>query len=139
MDKEGWTPLHYASYFGHRVIIDRLITLGADVNIPDAQYGKLAYDYADEALYRAAMMSLANAGTNSEKAQACRERAADSLREKAERLKNPGDMITEMERRVEAMKREMKAKEKANREWSRKAREERLLPEEERSLPQNWE
>jgi ankyrin repeat protein len=32
-DKDGWTPLHPASYEGHQEIVELLIGKGADVNV----------------------------------------------------------------------------------------------------------
>lgn len=32
-DKFGWTALHYAAFYQHTTVIDKLIELGADINL----------------------------------------------------------------------------------------------------------
>ena len=43
IDKNGWTPLHFASRMGHKDMITLLVTYGADVFVKDLD-GKLATD-----------------------------------------------------------------------------------------------
>uniref|UniRef100_A0AAQ4NQQ8 Oxysterol binding protein like 1A n=1 Tax=Gasterosteus aculeatus aculeatus TaxID=481459 RepID=A0AAQ4NQQ8_GASAC len=42
----GWTPLHLASYFGHKDVVEELLKVGADVNLPN--------NVGDTALHKAA-------------------------------------------------------------------------------------
>ncbi|CAG10951.1 unnamed protein product, partial [Tetraodon nigroviridis] len=42
----GWTPLHLASYFGHKDVVEELLKAGADVNLPN--------NIGDTALHKAA-------------------------------------------------------------------------------------
>ena len=34
-DDNGWTPLHFAVYYGHKEIVELLIAKGAEVNAKD--------------------------------------------------------------------------------------------------------
>jgi ankyrin repeat protein len=43
--KKGWTPLHYAAYFCHKLCVQALIEAGVDLNTKDHK-GKTPLDYA---------------------------------------------------------------------------------------------
>jgi hypothetical protein len=49
-DAAGATPLHYASFGGHRAIVEFLVQHGADVNAIDAQFGATPAGWAIEYL-----------------------------------------------------------------------------------------
>ena len=66
---EGWSPLHYAAYFGNRITCERLIQLGADIDLPCEAYGRTAYDYAADGEMKCTKIALALAGADSEKAR----------------------------------------------------------------------
>ena len=42
----GWTPLHYAVYYGHKEIAELLIAKGADVNVKNED-GETPLDWAN--------------------------------------------------------------------------------------------
>lgn len=44
----GWTPLHLASYFGHKEAVELLLDHGADINAVN--------DFGDTALHKAAFV-----------------------------------------------------------------------------------
>lgn len=46
LDSEGWAPLHYAAYWGNRISCDRLVQLGADIDMLCSAHGRTAFDYA---------------------------------------------------------------------------------------------
>ena len=79
VDCEGWAPLHYAAYFGNRITCDRLVQLGADINMLDAPYGKSAFDYAKDGQMKCTMISLALNGSQEPEAKALAQRYIDSL------------------------------------------------------------
>ncbi|CAD7952997.1 unnamed protein product [Amoebophrya sp. A120] len=69
LDREGWAPLHYAAYFGNRVSCDRLVQLGADIDMPCLPNGKTPFDYAEDSFMKCTMTTLALNGANSMKAR----------------------------------------------------------------------
>eukprot|EP00392_Amoebophrya_sp_AT5.2_P010077 g10130.t1 len=79
LDSEGYAPLHYAAYFGHRITCDRLIQLGADVDLICGPNGRTAFDYAEDGLMKCTMISLALNGADSPKARALAQRYIESL------------------------------------------------------------
>lgn len=79
LDSEGWAPLHVASYFGNRITCDRLVQLGADIDMIDSPYGKTPFDYAKEGLMKCTMVSLALNGADSAEAKELALRCNKSL------------------------------------------------------------
>lgn len=49
-DQSGATALHYAAFGGHRVVVQELVTRGADINAADGRFGATPAGWAIEYL-----------------------------------------------------------------------------------------
>ena len=68
LDASGSAPLHVAAYFGHRITCERLLQLGADVNLIDGD-GLTPFDHAREGQMKCTMATLALNGATAHGAE----------------------------------------------------------------------